>query len=535
MEGFSIFEGGLSGLTQAEIDEAMAAFYNASLFFQQAAINLEGLQKAGLIAFAQIIPVLSTIVTNLYYFSLAALDMSSGLVPFANGTFHIMAGLEDAMDAMGGSLPMPLEVDDGTTTVKTNGINETLFNDAIDVVEDGLLILGDSGDYIEQALDDLKNVSLDDVAGNISLIPYIPENATNQIIETLQIVENYMGLFEGGATVIAALLDKPEVSPGVESNYATLIHFLYGAYNLFKAGDTIADITAFNGTEEYFGNSYGNFSLVQDRLNQQDILDVATSDIPFLSSTTLLILDVTDIGVPLCDLGHSLASGFISTEELLSVFDTHNYEDVTNYADIISNLDILRTTTSDLSSNAIEINDKIDDIQNKTASDAYGELNSIATTITDQLVDFDFVQYVDNAKYVVNSIYYTFVGIESLSYVMGNVTEAQTEFGIADYAGTNSSLLIAEINLANAVGNLTLAESYMDDAVTLGGMTQLNSSKDAISTILASLVTVQSSIDIIQVLMADPVTNTAAINNELATMLVALVGVNSDLQDVTSQ
>ena len=127
------------------------------------------------------------------------------------------------------------------------------------------------------------------------------------------------------------------------------------------------------------------------------------------------------------------------------------------------------------------------------------------------------------------------MGIESLSYVMGNVTEAQTEFGIADYAGTNSSLLIAEINLANAVGNLTLAESYMDDAVTLGGMTQLNSSKDAISTILASLVTVQSSIDIIQVLMADPVTNTAAINNELATMLVALVGVNSDLQDVTSQ
>ena len=534
MEGFTVFQGGFADLTQEEINTAVAAFYNASAYFQQAAINLEGLQKAGIIGLASMIPVLGTVVSNLYYFSLAALHLSSGLGPFANGTFYIMTGLEDAMEAMEGSLPMPLSVDDDTSTVRTSAINDTLFNNAIQVVNEGLLILGDSTTYIEQALDDLENVSLEDIATNISSIPGVPPEAIDPLMENLEMVEDYLGMFEGGVTVISALLDRPEVTPGVESDYATLTHFLYGAYNLFKAGDSIANITALGGTEGNFEASYGNFSIVQDRLNQPDIIEVATSDTPFLNSTVAFVIDMVNIGVPLCGLGYSLATGFVDMDGLLTAFDV-GYENVTNYDELISDVDALRTVTSSLATNATLVDNQITIVEQKAANNTYGELNDIATSFTQQLADFGFVQYVQNANYVVNALYYTFVGMAELSYVMANVTAIQADLVALDYAAVNASLLNAENSLANAVGNLTFAEGYMDDAVNIGGMTQLSTSLAAIGAISSGLTSIQTNIDNLQIYMSDPVANSALIDAELASLLSNLADINSDLQDITAQ
>jgi len=534
MEGFSVFQNGFGNMTQEEINEAIAAFYTASAYFQQAAINLEGLQKAGIIGLASMIPVLGTVVSNLYFFSLAALHLSSGLGPFANGTFHIMTGLEDAMEAMEGSFPMPLSVnEEGSTTVKSV-INDTLFNDAIEVVNDGLLILGNSTDYIEQALEDLKHVSLADIAGNISTIPGVPAEAIDPLMENLELVEGYLGMFEGGVTVINALLDKPEISPGIESNYATLSHFLYGAYNLFKAGDNIANITDFEGTEENFDYSYGNFSVVQNRLNQPDIIQVAESDTLFLNSTVSFVLDMVNIGVPLCGLGYSLAGGFVDMEGLLSAFDV-GYENVTNYGELISNIDAIRTTTSSLAANATLVDNQITLVETKAANNTYGELNDIAISFTEQLSAFAFIEYVQNANYIVNALYYTFVGMAELSYVMGNVTQIEANLVALDYAAVNASLLNAENSLSNAISNLTLAEGYMDDAVNLGGMTQLSTSLAAIGAINSGLGSIQTNIDNLQSYMSDPVGNSALIDAELASLLSNLADINSDLQDVTAQ
>ncbi|MHA1200529.1 MAG: hypothetical protein ACTSQF_14505, partial [Candidatus Heimdallarchaeaceae archaeon] len=536
MEGISIFTGDFGSLTQAEIDEAIAAFYNASFYFNQAAINLEGLQKAGIIGFAQMIPILGTVVSNLYWFSLAALHLSSGLGPFANGTFYIMNGLQDAMDAMNISgSPMPLSVDDRGTVKKAPGINDTLFNDAIEVVNDGLLILGDSTEYIEQALEDLKKVSLEDVIGNITRIPGIPVEAIEPVMESMTMVEDYLEMFEGGVTVISALLERPEISPGVESEYATLTHFLYGAYNLFKAGDNIADVTAFNGTSENFEYSYGNFSIVQDQLHEPEIIEVATSDTPFLNETVLFVIDMVDIGVPLCNLGYTLATSFFDMDDILNVFEGQDYEDISNYPALLNTLDNLRTTTSSLAISAAQVDANITAVELKASTGTYGVLNDIAFTFTSQLSDFGFSQYVLNANYIANSFYYMFAGMMELSFVAGNITAGQSQLAVFDYVSANTSFLNAQTSLTASISNLNQSIPYMDDAVNIGGMTQLQTTLDAITVIRDGLLGIQSDMAQLMVYMADPVTNAIAIGNLLTTMLSDLADVNTDLQDITAQ
>ncbi len=536
MEGISIFQGDFTSMSQAEIDEAIAAFYNASFYFNQAAMNLEGLQKAGIIGFAQMIPVLGTIVSNLYWFSLSALHLSSGLGPFANGTFFIMNGLQDAMDAMNISgSPMPLSVEDRGTVKKAPGINDTLFEDAIEVVNDGLLILGDSTEYIEQALEDLKHVSLEDVINNITRIPGIPAEAVEPIMESMSMVEDYLGMFEGGVTVISALLDKPEISPGVESEYATLTHFLYGAYNLFKAGDNIADLTAFNGTSENFEYSYGNFSIVQDQLHKPEIQAVATSDTPFLNETVLFVVDMVDIGVPLCNLGYTLATSFLDMDGILTVFDGQDYEDISNYPALLNTLNNLRTTTSILATSAAQVDANITAVELKALTNTYGVLNDIALTFTSQLADFGFTQYVTNANSIANSFYYMFMGIMELSFVAGNITAGQAYFLVPDYVEANNSFANAQMSLTASITYLNQSIPYMDDAVNIGGMTQLQTTLDAITVIRDSLLGIQGNLDTIVVLMADPVTNSAAITTLLSNMLSDLADINTELQGVTAQ
>ena len=535
MKGISIFGEDLSSMTQEEIDEAIAAFYNASTYFQQAALNLEGLKKAGILGFAELIPVLGTVVSNLYYFSLAALHLSSGLGPFANGTFYIMNGLQDAMDAMESGSPLPLSVDDGNTVKKAPGINDTLFEEAIQVVNDGLLILGDSTDYIDQALDDLQNVSLEDIMGNITLIPGIPQDAIDGIMDSFETVEDYLGMFEGGVAVISTLLDKPEISPGVESDYATLTHFLYGAYNLFKAGDIIADITAFNGTTENFEYALGNFSIVQNQLHKPDIQAVATSDTPFLNSTVMFVIDMVDTGVPLCDLGFTLATSFFDLDDILTIFDGQDYEDISDYPSLINTLDNLRTTTGSLATSAAQVDANITSVENKASVNTYGALNDIALTFTSQLSDFGFTDYVQNADDIANSFYFMFVGIMELSLVFGNVTTGQTQFLVANYAAANDSFLAAQISLTNSIYNFNMSIPYMDNVVNSGGMTQLQTTLDTLILIRDNLMGIQTDLANILVLMSDPVTNQVAITTALTNMLSSLTGINSDLQDISAQ
>ena len=122
-----------------------------------------------------------------------------------------------------------------------------------------------------------------------------------------------------------------------------------------------------------------------------------------------------------------------------------------------------------------------------------------------------------------------------LSYVMGNVTQIEANLVALDYAAVNASLLNAENSLSNAISNLTLAEGYMDDAVNLGGMTQLSTSLAAIGAINSGLGSIQTNIDNLQSYMSDPVGNSALIDAELASLLSNLADINSDLQDVTAQ
>ncbi|MHA1816986.1 MAG: hypothetical protein ACTSX1_13345, partial [Candidatus Heimdallarchaeaceae archaeon] len=332
-QGFSIFAD-FENATQEDLDEAIASFYLASEYFQQSADNLYGLQQAGFIGISASIPVMGAFIENIYYVALAALHIASGLGPFANGTFFILEGMEDAMASFGEGGGF-LRTKDGTVTQIESEINDTRFEEGIDKVNEGLLILGNSTDYIDDALEELNKVNVTDIAAATSELEGlgVPPEIAATILEQVDMIDSYLSIFEGAVRVIDVLLTKPS-----GSDSATLTHFLYGAYSLFKAGDVIGTTTTFYNesegidTSSYFDDASANFSIVYNELLDPEVQALANSDTPILNSTVSFLTDMVGLTVPLCSLGGNIATVFFTMQDSMSVFDGTNYEDISDYS-----------------------------------------------------------------------------------------------------------------------------------------------------------------------------------------------------------
>ncbi|MBY8999455.1 MAG: hypothetical protein KGD64_00930 [Candidatus Heimdallarchaeota archaeon] len=537
-QGFSIFAN-FENATQEEMDEAILSFYLASEYFQASADNLNGLRQAGIIGIASAIPVLGTFIENIYYVALAALSIASGLGPFANGTFFVLEGMEDAMASFGEGGGF-LETKDGTVTQIESEINDTRFEEGIEKVNEGLLILGNSTDYIDAALDELSNVNVTDIAAAISeLEDYgVPPDVAVSILEQVDMIDSYLSIFEGAVRVIDALLTKPS-----GSDSATLTHFLYGAYSLFKAGDVIGTTSSFfNETEgvdtsSYFDDASGNFSIVHNELLDPEIQDIANSDTPILNATVSFLTDMVGLTVPLCSLGGNLAEVFFTMQDTMSVFEVTNYEDIADYSPLISSMDSLRTTTGDMAVDAFATDAQINDIRTKATNNTYGVLSDPALSFTDQLIQFNLTQNVYNANNIANSFYYMFSGLSHLSYSFSNITAGYEEFNNTNYVpDAQDHFLAANTSLLTSIADLTEATYYMNQTES-GGMTQLSGTRDALLGIRNSLYDTLDEVDTILTIIAlpDPTTELAAFQTAIADIISAFAGVNVQLEDVNAQ
>ncbi len=537
-QGFSIFAN-FENATQEDMDEAIASFYLASEYFQQSADNLYGLQQAGLVGLSATIPVLGTFIENIYYVALAALHISSGLGPFANGTFFVLEGMEDAMASFGegGSF---LRTKDGTVTQIESEINDTRFEEGIDKVNEGLLILGNSTDHIDDALAELNKVNVTDIAAaTAELEGYgVPPEIAASILEQVDMIDSYLSIFEGAVRVIDVLLTKPS-----GSDSATLTHFLYGAYSLFKAGDVIGTTTTFyNETEgidtsSYFDDASANFSIVYNELLDPEVQAIANSDTPILNSTVAFLTDMVGLTVPLCSLGGNIATVFFTMQDTMSVFDGTNYEDISDYSPLISSMDDLRTTTGEMADDANATDTQINDVRAKASNDTYGELSAPALSFTDQLIQFNLTQNVYNANNIANSFYYMFSGLSHLSYSFNNITAGYEDFNNTNYVpDAQNHFSDANTSLHASIADLTTATYYMNQTES-GGMTQLSGTRDAILGIRNSLYNTLDEVEAILTIIAlpDPTTELAAFQTAINDIISAFAGVNIQLEGVNAQ
>lgn len=529
-EGAMIFAE-LDTASQAEIDEAIAKFYLASEYFQESAESLQGLKTMGVFAIASLIPYygesLRVLTDNLYYMASATLELAGALGPFVNGTFQVMDGLDDAMSALGGT-PISPTSPEGIRTQGFEDINDALFEQAILKIDQGILTLGDSIGALETAFAETENINLAEVYAALQDMGI----ASEEIEGSLDMVDGYLSTFgQGAITVLKALFTKPE-----GGNFATFTHFLYGAYNLFKVGNLIGDISAFNGTSQYFSEATDNFTLVYSQLNTADVLAVANSDTPILNVTVSFVVDITGLSVSLCQFGTGVAQAFESLNGILPFNSDIGYENVTTYPALIGQVDDLVSITDDLVITAALVDANVSNVHTKATNREYGVMSDPALQFSDLLNQFDFTTNVGNANAIAHSFLHLFYAMEALNYTYYNVTAAFVDFDNLTYVAALTKFEVANNSLAEARYHISESITWMNQTQEIGGMIQLDTTIEALHDINTGLETVNTEIAVILGIdWGDPESSASTVEDSFDIILAALDKINDDLLNVAAQ
>ncbi len=518
--------------TPAEIQQALDSLYNASSYFNQTAETLKSMQSAGLITMAGFIPVLGSILTNAYWAALALAQLTQGIGPFAEGLFMIMGSIESFGDVFNGSFSIKA-APDGSETVKINAVNETAFNEVIDEIRVGVDYISNNTYLIDEALESLENVSIDDIRDDLLRLHWLlPPEAELAIVEYANIANMYLTDILNLITGVTTLLSKP-----TGSTDATLVHFFLGWINVLFAGTSIGEITAFNGTLENFDYAYGNFSIVDTELSTpeiQDIINGVGGNITIGKDFLGFTYDFTQVGIPFATLGQNLATGFTDMEGIIDIFDTTDYQNVTNYQAILDDTSAINVTLTSIEADAIAVNDSATVVYNKAQIEGYGFLSEFASGFAEVMIDFDMIQSIASTKYIANAMYYMVYSLQELSYTYGNVTEGETNFLALDYNATKNNFIAANESLNYAISNMTQSIFYMNQSID-AGMTQLESPRNTLIVIRDSLISVQAEMDTILTILAlpDPSTQAAQFVTSVNNIFTILEDVNTELQTMS--
>ncbi|MHA1778231.1 MAG: hypothetical protein ACTSYN_01540, partial [Candidatus Heimdallarchaeaceae archaeon] len=478
-----------------EINAAVGNFSLASDYFSIAAKELKGLRSIGFFALLGFIPRLQAITDGLYSTALAALYLSEGLGPFVNGSYYVITGLQEAVNAFeGNSTQIPLSTgEDYNGYAEINQINDALFNAGLEKVNEGLLILADTIENINNALDEAQNVDIDQILTDLQDLGL----NTADIEPQLRNIEDYFDMFDGSVAALSALVRQPTIN-GTQSPYAVLTHFLYGAYNLIKAGDAIGSASSFNGTSTYFVNAAGNLSVVYSEITKPDVRSIADSDTPILNDSVRFLIDMTGLTVSLADFGSSAASLFDDLQTVLENFDV-GYENITDYSGLLTILDSLVTQTDAMVITANLVDSNITLIYNTALNNGYGQLNQPAYELSTQLKQFNFTRDITNANAIAHSFYHLFGAMENLKYTYLNITAGQQEFENTQYLAAAQRFHDANTSLYASMHEMDQAIYYMNKTEE-GGMVQLQTTRDALVIIRNNLDTIVQDIsDIIAI------------------------------------
>ena len=532
MQGFSAI-GNFTTATQGDINEAIANFTLAADWFQKAGSDIKTFLGALGLA-----PWIGTAAEDLAFFVTAAFILFDGIGPTLNGTYQIFQGFSQISEAFGGGGLGLSAQGDG---IKKDIIDEGLFNEGMEVINDGLLYLGDAMPYLRNATAEIQKADMDNIKIAIALtIEKISfdiidiENLT-EVFDTLDMVGTYFDMFCNATDVIEILLNKPTVG-AEESDYTVLSHFLYGAYNLIKAADIIGNSTSFEGTDVYFNSAGTNFTLISEEFDSPVVTDLMDSDVPYLNDTLRFIVRMTDIAGDLSFFGANVSHVFSNFENFLDNFDV-GYENVTDYNPILSDIDDLILDLGPLNYTAYEIDADLNLVQYEANQSLYGDFSQPAYEFSSTFQQFNLTQNIENTYTIALSFKYLFGAMSDLKDVVTAVTAGNSSFESADYGTALTQFSAANDSLASAIPKMWNA-SYYFNQTDLGGMTQLETSRESIAVIYFALLDIQSDMSRITEIAGEAdggnLSNIGEVPGLVASIMITLADINTDLQNITT-
>jgi hypothetical protein len=516
----------------AEKQLAIDSLYNASFYFNQTAETLQSLQSAGLIKMVGFIPFLGSVLSNAYWASLALAQLAQGIGPFTEGLLSIMGSIESFSDVFNGSFSVKA-APDNSQIVETKAINETAFNEIIDDIRVGVDYISDNIHLVDEALVSLENVSVDDIRNDLLWLDWaLPAEAIAAINEYADLANEYLQDILDLVSGVTILLTKPS-----GSSDATLVHFFLGWINVLFAGTSIGEITAYNGTLENFDYAYGNFSVVDTELSTPEVQDIITrtgGNITLGKDFLGLTYDFTQIGLPFATLGQNLATGFTDMEAVIDIFETTDYQNVSNYQTILDDTEAINTTLASIVGDATAVNDSATIVYDKAQTNGYGFLSDFALQFADTMIQFDMIGSVQNTMYIASAMHFMIHSLQELSYTFSNATEAQTNFGIADYLAAEYNILNASASLDHSVTNMTLGIFYLNNSIN-AGMTQLVDIRDSLENIKSDLLTLDPLFTTILGILAlpDPSTQAVLFTSTMNSIITILDNINTELQTMS--
>ena len=512
--------GSFGNATQEDINRALENFLLAAENIRNARNSIQMFSFVfGLIQITDV----------LLHFMDASIILLSGVEPLINGSYQIFQGFLDVSESLnqsevGGSLETQAFV------VKKSAINDSLFQLGVDKVEAGLDDLSSSMNLLYDAFDEIGLANISEIYDFLDELPFQTEEIQPYIAD----VEEYIQSFSEVPAVIEILIEHP-IDGDSPSRYATLTHFLYGAYNLIKAADYIGENTAYNGTSALFEDARSNFSLVAEQLVTEEAQQMIDSKTIFFNETLDFIYDMTLISANISSYGSEMESVFMGLNDTISYFD-QGYENITNYPEINNELDILVNTTVDLNNTAHAIDYDISIMKIKSENETYGVFSEPSEQIVSSLEKFDLITNAENSYNVAKALFHLFNSMSHLKDTHDNIVVGEQLF-VNDslYVEANNSFIAANVSLHNSMSEMDSAIFYMNKTAA-GDMDQLAETRTTfleIKNTLESVITYFN--NLISLASQGPAANPADVTGNSTIIIDTLSNVNNQLANITAQ
>ncbi|MHA1396591.1 MAG: hypothetical protein ACTSSF_02575 [Candidatus Heimdallarchaeaceae archaeon] len=512
--------GNFENATQESINTALANFLLAAESIKEA--------RNGLTMFSVIFGMFK-VTKALIHFMDASLLLLGGANPMINGSYQIYMGFQDVAKALnqstiGGTLQIQKQF------IKQQVVNDTLFNRGVNKVELGLEILGSNTKALNDAIIEIDKANLTSITNFIGKLPF----ETTQIQEIISDVIGYINSFSDVPAVVDILVNKPNINGSV-SCYATLTHFLYGAYNLIKATEIIGDNSNYNGTSTFFQNAQSNLTLVSEQLNRSEIQQVIDSETLFFNETLDFLYDMTKLSLDISLYGYELGEVFKGLNNTISYFD-QGYENITNYPEIIAELDQFVNRSDSLWSTSQNIENQISLMELKTSNDTYGVFRKPADLIVSSLKNFDLVENAENVYNIAKALYHLFVSMSYLKDTTSYIKLGKTQFvNDSNYIAANNSFLMANASFYNSTAEMNLATFYMNQTAT-GKMNQLATTRAAFLDIKNDLESVITNFTNLLILASlGPLADPNDVSGNCTVILTSFSNVNDYLSSIRAE
>ncbi|NPD89640.1 MAG: hypothetical protein HGN29_13055, partial [Asgard group archaeon] len=392
-------------VNQTDINNAVDSFNLASEWFQKGGEDI-AVFLAGLGLFPWGIGEAADDFNRLFQ---AAFILFSGVGPFVNGSFQVLQGFNLISDALSLSSISPSVTAQGEM-VKTT-IDDNAFNEGLEYINEGLLYFNDSTIVLDEALEEVKQVDWEDI---LYALGQIPGNVGETVDPFVDEIQTYLGLFDNATDLMRVLVDRPTFDNGTQSDYATLVHFFKGAYNLLKAVEIIGDFSNFVGTETYFNNAGVHLNTTYNALNTPTVQSLIDSDTPILNDTLAFIVDATGLFADLSFTGSDLIPVALGLNSTLYYFQD-GFENITDFSGIMSQIDSYRGDSDDLYLSTLSLEARTDAMIAKADNGEYGQFSEPAKKFTTVLNQLELRVNAQNLNAISNSLYYLFWSMEDLN------------------------------------------------------------------------------------------------------------------------